>query len=215
MEVDPTPDWYGSEDGIDEERLATALDDLRPRLRRMLDLRIQPRLKARIDPSDVLQDTFLEATQRADTYAVERKVPFFVWVRFLAIQKLAQAHRRHLGAQKRDVRREVRARDLGNTEASSVAMAGVFAASLTTPSQHLEKEERKAAVLSTLDSLDTTDREILALRHIEGLSNRECGQVLGLTDAGASRRYMRAAARFAGALESRGFDPSTLGAGRA
>jgi len=212
MDVDPTPDWYGSDGGIDEERLATALDDLRPRLRRMLDLRIQPGLKARIDPSDVLQDTFVEAMQRADTHAAKPDVPFFVWVRFLAIQKLAQAHRRHLGAQKRDVRRETRLAGLGDPEASSIAMADVLAGSLPTPSRQMAQEERKTAVLETLDAMAAADREILALRHIEGLSNRECGHALGLTDGGASRRYTRAATRFAVALKGRGLDPSSLGA---
>ncbi len=200
--------WIGADGAIDEAALARTLEEFRPRLRRMVGLRLDPRVRTRVDASDILQETCLEATQRAAAYVRDRGVPFFIWVRFLAVQRVAQAHRKHLGAQQRDARREVRG--LG-PQASSVAMVDVFAASTPTPSQQYAREERKRLVLETLDSLAENDREILALRHIEELSNRECAHLLELTDAGASRRYLRAAKRLAEALRDRGLGESELG----
>ena len=197
-------EWLGADGAVDESRLAGTLEAFRPRLKRIVHLRLEPRLRARVDPSDIVQETFVEAIARAGGYAAEQEVPFFVWVRFLAVQKLAQAHRTHLGARKRDARREVPIRGLLGPQASSIAVAEAFAADGPTPSQHFAAKERKALVLAALESLDEPDRETLALRHVEGLSNRECAHVLDLSDAGASRRYLRAARKLGAALKERG-----------
>ena len=200
-------DWITPGGGVDDSRLAVRLESFRQRLRRMVELRLDPRLRARVDASDVLQEAFLEATERAPSFVEERDVPFFVWVRFLAVQKLAQFHRRHLGAQRRDARREV---VMLGPQASSIVAADVLAGHGPTPSQQMATEERRAAVAAVLDSLEEPDREILALRHFEDLNNRECSHVLGLTDGGASRRYMRAARRFSEAIRARGLEDSAI-----
>lgn len=200
--------WIGPDGRIDADELAATLEGFRARLRRIVGLRLDPRVRARVDASDIVQEAYLEATQRAAGYVRDREVPFFLWVRFLAVQRVAHEHRKHLGAQMRDARREVRS--LG-PQASSIAMAEVLAASTPTPSQQYATEERKRIVMETLDTLAEADREVLALRHVEGLSNRECAHVLELTDAGASRRYLRAAKRFALALRQRGLGDTEFG----
>ena len=187
---------------IDANRLAETLEGFRPRLRRMLRLRMAPHLRARMDESDVLQEAFVEATRRAHEYAAAPDVPFFVWIRFLTVQRLGKAHRRHLGIQARDARREVPLDGRLGPEASSVALADVLQARGDTPSVALAREERRKRVIAALEGLDAMDREILALRHFEGLSNAECAHVLGLTGPGASRRYTRAARRLAARLRS-------------
>ena len=202
--------WIGPDGEIDALELAATLEGFRARLRRIVGLRLDPRVRARVDASDIVQEAYLEATQRAEGYVRDREVPFFLWVRFLAVQRVAQAHRRHLGAQRRDARREVR---MLGPQASSVAMADVLAASTPTPSQQYAIEERKRIVMETLETMADDDREVLALRHVEGLSNRGCAHLLELTDAGASRRYLRAAQRFAVALRERGLGDTEFGRG--
>ena len=207
---DPELDWIGEDGVVATARLAERLEALRDRLRRMVALRLDPRLRGRVDASDVIQEAFVEATIRAPRYASERKLPFLVWVRFLTVQKLAQFHRRHLGARQRDVRREAPIRDMLGPQASSIVAAEVLAAGGASPSQHMIVEERRSLVAAVLDSLSEDEREILVLRHFEGLSNRECAGVLGLTDSGASRRYLRAARRFGESARARGIEDSAV-----
>src|SRR5262249_53871989 len=91
----------------DPERFGALLEQCRPRLRRMVALRLDPRLHGRIDPSDVIQETYLEASARLAEYLQKPTMPFFLWLRFLAGQKLVTLHRHHLGRQMRDAGREV------------------------------------------------------------------------------------------------------------
>ncbi len=120
--------------GVDDERLWGLLDSYRPRLKRMVELRLHPKLKGRVDASDVIQDSLVEISRRLKEYLDSPEVPFYVWVRFLSVQKLAQLHRRHLGAAARDARREVRLQAGPNPSASSMLLASCFADSGTSPS---------------------------------------------------------------------------------
>lgn len=162
----------------------------RDRLRRMVALRLDPRLQGRVDPSDIVQETFLDAAGRLADYQAEPPLPFYLWLRQLAGTRLAKAHRHHLGTHRRDVRREVALPGV-----SSAALADHLAGREGRPSDAAVRLELRARLEALLDRLDPLDREVLALRHFEQLSNAEAAHVLGLTEAAASKRYVRALER--------------------
>lgn len=179
----------------DRDEVAALLEDFRARIARMLTVRMDPRLRGRLDASDVIQDTFLEVQQRLDDFRGRADMPFFLWVRFLAGQKLAQMHRRHLGAVQRDARRELPDALRAVPGASTVTLAGALVHSGVTPSEVAIRAEDEERVVRVLDELRELDREVLALRHFEGLTNVEVAQLLGIEPSAASRRYVRALAR--------------------
>jgi RNA polymerase sigma-70 factor, ECF subfamily len=179
----------------DPERFGALLEQYRPRLRRMVALRLDPRLHGRIDPSDVIQETFLEASARLAAYLRRPTMPFFLWLRFLAGQKLVTLHRHHLGTRMRDAGREVALYRGRLPEATSAALAAQLLGHETRPSEAAIRAELKVRLQEALNSMDPLDREILALRHFEQLSQAEAAHVLGLTDSGACRRHLRALKR--------------------
>ncbi|MGE3167198.1 MAG: sigma-70 family RNA polymerase sigma factor [Planctomycetota bacterium] len=179
-----------------------ALEQYRARLNRLVALRMHPRARGRIDASDVVQEALLEVSQRLDHFLAQGEMPFFLWVRYLTVQKLQQLHRFHLGAEARDARREVLANVNLGPAASSLVLARSLAASGLSPSQHVAEAERFERLERVLEGLDAVDLEVIALRHFEELSNREAAQVLGLKESAASRRYLRAVVRIREQLES-------------
>ena len=184
----------------DTDALGVLLARDRGRLVRMVSLRLDRRLARRLDVSDIVQEVHVDATRRLAEYlAMESPPPFYLWLRLLTGQKLTDLYRHHLGAQKRDVRREV-AFDRGFVQATSVALAEQLAGSLATPSRAAERAEVQARVRETLESLEPMDREVLALRHFEQLDNAETAQALGIETSAASKRYVRALKRLGTAL---------------
>jgi RNA polymerase sigma-70 factor (ECF subfamily) len=167
----------------------------RERLKRMVHLRLSRRLQGRVDDSDVLQEAFLDITSRLPEYAASPKLPLFLWLRHVTGLKLAEVHRRHLGTQLRDADREVTLHRGGLPEADSVSLAAHLLGQLTTPSQAAIKAETRLIVQETLNNMDPTDREVLALKHFEQLSTSEIAEVLGMSKAGAGHRYLRAIKR--------------------
>jgi RNA polymerase sigma-70 factor (ECF subfamily) len=173
-----------------QQELAASFEGCRERLLRIVELRLDPRLRGRIDAADVLQDTFLAASERYERYRISPDAPLFLWLRFLAVQQVQQVHRQHLEAQKRDAGREAPLH--GQTGTDSSWMSAALVASVTSPSQAALREERRAQLAAAMDGLESVDRELLALRHFEELSNNEAAAVLGLHASAASRRYFRA-----------------------
>lgn len=165
------------------------------RLRRMIDLRMDRRLRVRLDPSDVLQEACLEASQRLDEYLCGRSMSFYVWLRFLVAQKLVTLHRHHFGTQKRDPNREISLFHGVSPQASTASLAAQLMGRGGTPSQAAMRAERLAQLEEALARLSHLDREVLALRHFEHLSNTEAAQVLGVPESTASTRYLRALKR--------------------
>jgi RNA polymerase sigma-70 factor (ECF subfamily) len=184
------------------------LDRHRARLRRMLALRLDHRLQGRIDPSDVIQETYLEATERKDEYFRQLGMPFYLWLRFLAGQRLLILHRRHLGAQVRDAGREVSLVRGAMPEASSAAIAAHLLGRECRPSEVAIRAEIKLRLQDALNEMEPLDREVLALRHFEQLSNAEVARVLEIHEAAASKRYIRALKKLRTILASR---PGGLG----
>jgi RNA polymerase sigma-70 factor (ECF subfamily) len=174
----------------------------------MLALRLDHRLQGRIDPSDVIQETYLEATERKDEYFRQQGMPFYLWLRFLAGQRLMILHRRHLGAQARDAGREVSLVRGAMPEASSAALAAHLLGRECRPSQVAIRAEIKLRLQEALNEKEPLDREVLALRHFEQLSNGEVARVLEIHEAAASKRYIRALKKLRAILASR---PGGLG----
>ena len=185
----------------DGQALAEVFSLCRPRLRRMVQLRMDRRLQGRLDPSDVLQEAWLDASHRAGEYAAHPTMSFFLWLRLLTGQKLLEIHRRHLGAKLRDAGREVSLYRGALPQASSVCLAAQLLGRLTTASQAAIRAERQRQIQEALDELEPLDREILALRHFEELSNSEAAEALGLTKSAASNRYVRALKRLRQTLD--------------
>ncbi len=167
----------------------------RERLKRIVSASLDPRVKVRVDASDVIQETFLEAIARIDEYLKVPRVSLFVWLRFLAKQRLALLHRKHLRVQGRNARREL-AIDWGvENHSSRVQLAVQLAAKLTTASAALSRKEGKRKIESALEKLDGKSREVLMLRHFEQLSNVESAEVLQISPTAACNRYVRALER--------------------
>jgi RNA polymerase sigma-70 factor, ECF subfamily len=179
----------------DAAALGRLLDGYRQRLRRMVRLRLDPRLQGRIDPSDVLQEASLEATRRLAEYLRDPRLPFFLWLRFLTNQKLLELRRRHLGTQARDAAREISLYQEALVPASSACLAAQLLGKMTAPLQAAIRAEMKLRLQEALNGMDPLDREVLALRHFEQLDNTETAQVLGISPSGASSRYLRALKR--------------------
>jgi RNA polymerase sigma-70 factor (ECF subfamily) len=163
----------------------------RDRLKRMVAVRLDPRLAARIDPSDVVQEALLDAAQRLSDYLRERPVPFYPWLRRLAWEHLVKLHERHLQARRRSVLRE---EPLGADlpEESAVLLAQRLATSGTSPSQHFVRKELQQRVRVALAQLSAADREVLALRYLEQLSTAETAAVLGIGEGAVKMRHRRA-----------------------
>lgn len=170
------------------------------RLRAMIQVRMQPRIRGRVDPSDVLQETYLEASRRLSEYLDDPRVPFYVWLRSLAAQRLVTFQRRHLGAQARNAYREVSLPIDPWSAATSAVLADNLIGQLTTPSAAAVLAELRTRLEAALEELDEMDREILVLRHFEELTNAEAAAVLGLKPSAACNRYVRALGRIKGVL---------------
>lgn len=190
----------GQAGGGDPHALGELLDRNRERLTRIVSFRMDRRLQGRIDAADVVQEAYIDATRRFAEFAEERAVPFFLWLRYLTFQKLAELHRHHLGVKARDVGREVSIYKGPLPQATSAVLAAQLLGKQTSPSQAAAKAELKLKLEEKLNSLDEIDREVLALRHFEQLSNTEAAQVLGISDSAASNRYVRAVKRLKAVL---------------
>jgi RNA polymerase sigma-70 factor (ECF subfamily) len=171
----------------------------RKRLRKMIACRLDRRLAARVDPSDVVQDVLTQANAKLDRYLRERPLAFYPWLRELAWECIAGLHRRHFQAAKRSVRREEP--DLLALPDESLAdLAERLVTSATSPSQRLLRKEKRERVRRALELLPERDREVLVLRHLEQLSVAETADVLGVSQGTVKARHVRAVARIRGLL---------------
>lgn len=188
----------------DETAISRLFELYRSRLKKMIRLRLNRRLQGRIDDSDILQDAYLEATRRLPDYLADPKAPFFLWLRRITGDKLLEVHRNHLGTQMRDADREVSLHRGALPTADSISLAAQLLGRLTSPSQAAIKAEMRIQLQDALNSLDPIDREILALRHFEQLTNVEAAEELGLEPSATSKRYLRALARLQKVLRELG-----------
>jgi RNA polymerase sigma-70 factor (ECF subfamily) len=179
----------------DQQAWAELIARYRDRLKQMIAVRMDQRLRGRVDPSDVIQETYLVASKQISHYAANPSLPFYLWLRWIAGQRLIDQHRRHLGAQVREINREVALYHGTFPEAKSEDLAAQLLGRTHTPSQEAIRVEQTIALQEAFDALEPIDREILALRHFEQLTNGEAATVLGIDKSAASKRYGRALRR--------------------
>jgi RNA polymerase sigma-70 factor (ECF subfamily) len=187
----------------EEPALAALFDGYRERLRRMIRLRLDRRLSGRVDSSDVLQEAYLDMRKRIAEYARDpAAMPFHLWLRLVTGQRLTDIHRFHLGSQIRDAGQELSLHRGPFPQANSVSLAAQLLGKMTSASKAAIRAEHKLIVQEALNAMDPIDREVLALRHFEQLSNDETAQVLGLSRSAASNCYIRALKRLKEILSS-------------
>ena len=186
---------------------AAALEQLfarhRPYLRGVIEARLDRKLSARVDASDVIQETQLDAARRIEKFLERAKVPFKVWLRKTAHERLLDIHRRHAGAARRSVEREVPLPDQ-----SALEFAHAMVGSGTTPSRQVSKQELVQRVRQAVATLPAVDREIVLMHSLEGLSYTEVGYILDLDPATARKRYGRALLRLHKTLAELGLTES-------
>ena len=170
-----------------------SLGQYRERLRRMVAFRMDRRIRQRVDPSDIIQEAFIEAANRIADYKAE-EVPLFVWLRFITYQKMLQVQQRHLGVVARDPRQELSFQTLPRDQ-TSVAIIAQLIDQNESPGVAAAKNELFDQLYDALGQLDAIDREVLALRHFEQLKNVEVATILDISAKASSKRYFRALAR--------------------
>ena len=175
---------------------ADAVDQLlarhREAVRRMIDLRLDPAIVQRLDASDVVQEVLIEANRRLQDYLKNPVMPFHLWLRHIAKDHIIDAHRRHHQAQKRGVDREQAIHRPAWSDRSSLDLAGQLLDQDLTPASAAIQEEMQRRLRDAIAQLDDDDREVILMRHYEMLANQEVADSLGLTEAAASMRYLRA-----------------------
>jgi RNA polymerase sigma-70 factor (ECF subfamily) len=187
--------------GGDGAALAELFGRYRKRLRQMIRLRLDRRLQGRVDASDVLQEAYLDVAQQLPSFLAKPAMSFFLWLRLVAGQRMMRIHREHLGAAMRDAGREVSLYQGALPQASSDSLAAQLLGRLTSASQVISRAEVQLQIQAALNGMEPIDREIIALRHFEELTNAESAEVLGLEPSAASKRYIRALKRLQAALE--------------
>jgi RNA polymerase sigma-70 factor (ECF subfamily) len=185
----------------DQQALADLWDQYQERLLRLVKLRMDRRMQGRVDESDVLQEAFVDFASRVEEYASDPSMPFFLWLRYLTGQRLQLLHRHHLGTMMRDAGREVSIHRGPMPQATSISLAAQLLGRFTSVTQAVQRTEMRVMLQEVINSMDNIDREILALRHFEELSNTETAQVLGIKRSAASSRHIRAIKRLKEVLQ--------------
>ena len=209
--VDVKPDSAETKTLLDQVQAGDdrAFDRLFARHRQDLlgfvELRLDRKLRARVDPSDVIQEAQLEAVRKLSEYLQRRPMPFHLWLRKTTYERLLMIHRRHLKAAGRDVQREVPLPDR-----SSLGLARQLLAPDSTPSRQVAASELARRVRSSVAQLPDVDREILLMRTFEGTSYEEAACVLGIKPDAAKKRHGRALLRLHQLLLESGLTESEL-----
>ncbi len=189
--------WLRRLQGCDTAALAELFGLYRPRLRQMVQLRMGTQLAVRVDPSDVLQEVYLDAARKIHSYLQAPEVSPFVWLRRLTRNRLSKLQRHHLGTECRAATREIQL-----PEHSSAALVRQLLAPIAGPGTAALRTELRDRVRQSLDLLDDTDREVILMRHFEEMSNEEVAEVLGLSPSAATMRHGRALVRLKRILAS-------------
>lgn len=185
----------------DQQALADLFALHTARLHNLISMRLDKRVASRVDVDDVLQEVFLDASDRIHHYMNEHSGSIYVWLRLIAMQTIANVHRRHLGTKMRDAKRERSIHQAQPPSAASASLALQLLGQLTSPSQVAMREETAVRIERAIEGMSALDQEVLRLRHFEQLSNTEIAEVLDINKKAASIRYVRALKRLKHILE--------------
>jgi RNA polymerase sigma-70 factor (ECF subfamily) len=184
----------------DSKAINRLLERHRDAVRRLVQIRLDQKIQRRLDVSDVVQDVFVEANRRLADYLEQPKMPFHLWLRHIARDRIIDAHRRHRVSAKRSVDREQPLAAAAGMDRSAVELAAQLCDDRMTPAAAATQREMVRRVEQAIAQLNDQDAEIIVMRHYEQLSNQEVSQALGLTEPAASMRYLRAVRRLRGQL---------------
>lgn len=179
----------------DSSAVNQLMDRHRNSLRQMVRMRLDQKIQKRVDVSDVVQDVLVEANRRLTKYLADPIMPFHLWMRQIARDRIIDAHRRHRVSAKRSVDREQQMVAPRGYDQSSMQLASLLGDQRLTPAAAAIQQEMARKVEGAIARLDEKDCEIIVMRHYEHLTNQEIGKVLDLTEPAASMRYLRAIRR--------------------
>ncbi len=179
----------------DHSAVNRLLDRHREAVRRMVQMRLDHAVARRVDASDVVQDVMLEASQRLTDYIRNPSMPFHLWLRQLAKDRMIDMHRRHRGAQRRSVDREQNLSSFNSDDQSAADLTSLLRDAELTPAASALRKEMEERFVLALDKLEESEREIIIMRHFEHLGNGEVAEALGLSAPAAGMRYLRAIRR--------------------
>lgn len=174
-----------------DDAVNNLLDRHRNAIRKMVQMRMDKAVAGRVDASDIVQDVMLDASQRLSEFIQKSPMPFHLWLRQLAKDRLIDAHRKHRGAQRRSVDKEQRL-NVQYADQSSLNLAAQLQDYELTPAAATLRKELEQRFLQALDQLEDDDREVIIMRHQEHLSNSDVALALDLSAAAAGMRYLRA-----------------------
>jgi RNA polymerase sigma-70 factor (ECF subfamily) len=194
-ESEKTEELLGEAREGDAEAVNKLIERHRDAILRLVRMRLDRRIQPRVGVSDVVQDVFIEANRRLQKYLQDPVMPFHLWLRQIAKDRIIDAHRRHRVSAKRSVDREQPAHLPADMDHSSMALANQLVDGEVTPMAAATQRELAARVEQTIAELPEQDRDIVLMRHYEFLSNQEVAEALGLSQPAASMRYLRAIRR--------------------
>lgn len=194
-EGEQTQDLLKDVENGDPSAVNRLLDRHREAVRRMVQMRLDKAVARRVDASDVVQDVLLEASQRLSDYIRSPSMPFHLWLRQLAKDRIIDMHRRHRAAQRRSVDREQNMSSFASDDQSAADLTALLRDAELTPAASALRKEMEERFVLALDQLDESDREIVIMRHFEHLGNGEVAEALGLSAPAAGMRYLRAIRR--------------------
>lgn len=202
---EPTQELLNGARGGDGEAVNRLLEQHRGAVHRMVQLRLDAKVQRRVDVSDVVQDVMVEANRRLRDYlANPQQMPFHLWLRQIAHDRIIDAHRRHRGSAKRSVDREQPLVAAENDQKSTFDLMVQIRDQELTPAAAVAEREMAKIVETAIAELNDQDCEIVIMRHYEHLTNQEIAQALGLTEPAASMRYLRAIRRLRELLGGKG-----------
>lgn len=201
-EQQPTEELLAQAKGGDDSAVNQLMDRHRNSLRQLVRMRLDARIQKRVDVSDVVQDVLVEANRRLQTYIGNPIMPFHLWLRQIAKDRIIDAHRRHRVSAKRSVDREQGMVIPRGHDHSSIQLASLLGDGQLTPAAAALQKEMAQKVEAAIARLDDKDCEIITMRHYEHLTNQEIGSILGLTEPAASMRYLRAIKRLKAMMQN-------------
>lgn len=194
-EAEKTQDLLREIKAGDADAINRLLERHREALRRMVDMRLDPKIRQRVDASDVVQEAMIEANRRMATFLENPGMPFHLWIRQIATDRLIDQHRRHRVSQKRSVDLEQAPVVASNLDHSTIQFGPQLQDRELTPAAAAIRAEMQRRFEQAIEEMDEHDQEIIVMRHFEKLSNQEVAKVLCLTEPAASMRYLRAVRR--------------------